>query len=554
MLSALIAHIIITLSCLVGGIVFYSLFPQKGQSRPVVFYLISGLIVFTACAQVIVIFYPINLRTQLCVSIILLIFVAIKWQTHKNLLKKIGNDFLSWPVLLRLLFFIVWLIILLINAGPIIMDDTESYHIQSIKWIREYGSVPGLVNLHERFGFNSSWFSSVALFQWPGGTENFTSLNGVLSMWFCYWLISRYHEERQQNHHHGAFSILVVFICCLIAWPLFRGNTASTNYDFITTFIVFILFAEIYLTKSLSPSLEWITWPAYLFTIRIINFPLLLLAVVALIVFIKQKNYKPVVVPVVFCVLLIVPFIIRNVIITGYPFYPSTSFDFTSVDWKPDPQMTERLLEYIKYYNRVSTTHLEIEQTRALGSNWIPSWFTYLFLFDKLLVVSGLIGIVLSIAKLFTQKNKTVILLITISVIWLICWFIISPDPRFVYGILLFGIFLLAYNFISVIKQVRLVHAAGNALVIAIIIASSYYFIAKLWKQPGYRNWLSLSRLPRPPVREIMIDGITFRIPEPINNNWNARCYGTELPCLYKIDPRLTPRGKNTADGFRLEK
>lgn len=553
MLSALIAHIIITLSCLVGGIVFYSLFPQKGQSRPV-FYLISGLIVFTACTQVIAIFYPIHLRTQLCVSIILLLFVAIKWQTHKNLLKKIGNDFLSWPVLLRLLFFIVWLIILLINAGPIIMDDTESYHIQSIKWIREYGSVPGLVNLHERFGFNSSWFSSVALFQWPGGTENFTSLNGVLSMWFCYWLISRYREERQQNHHHGAFSFLVVFICCLIAWPLFRGNTASTNYDFITTFIVFILFAEIYLTKSLSPSLEWIIWPVYLFTIRIINFPLLLLPVVALIVFIKQKNYKPVVVPVVFCFLLIVPFIIRNVIITGYPFYPSTSFDFTSVDWKPDPQMTERLLEYIKYYNRVSTTHLEIEQTRALGSNWIPSWFTYLFRFDKLLVVSGLIGIVLSIAKLFTQKNKTVILLITISVIWLICWFIISPDPRFVYGILLFGIFLLAYNFISVIKQVRLVHATGNALVIAIIIALSYYFIAKLWKQPSYRNWLSLSRLPRPPVREIIIDGITFRIPEPINNNWNARCYGTELPCLYKIDPRLKPRGKNTADGFRLEK
>jgi hypothetical protein len=51
-----------------------------------------------------------------------------------------------------------------------------------------------------------------------------------------------------------------------------------------------------------------------------------------------------------------------------------------------------------------------------------------------------------------------------------------------------------------------------------------------------------------------MIDGNTFRIPEPINNNWNARCYGTDLPCLYKIDPGLKPRGKNIREGFHLEK
>jgi hypothetical protein len=51
-----------------------------------------------------------------------------------------------------------------------------------------------------------------------------------------------------------------------------------------------------------------------------------------------------------------------------------------------------------------------------------------------------------------------------------------------------------------------------------------------------------------------VIDGITFRIPGSMNNNWNARCYGTDLPCLYKIDPRLKLRGKNIHSGFRLEK
>ncbi|EMO63800.1 hypothetical protein LEP1GSC133_1179, partial [Leptospira borgpetersenii serovar Pomona str. 200901868] len=33
--------------------------------------------------------------------------------------------------------------------------DSGLYHIQSIKWIQEYSVVPGLANLHGRFGFNS---------------------------------------------------------------------------------------------------------------------------------------------------------------------------------------------------------------------------------------------------------------------------------------------------------------------------------------------------------------------------------------------------------------
>ena len=337
-----------------------------------------------------------------------------------------------------------WCIILLINAGPTMMDDTESYHIQSIKWLQEYGSVPGLVNLHERFGFNSSWFSSVALFSFSSKTTGgFTVLNSVLSMWLCYWFISKYNQFRKENNLHAAFAILIIFIASTVIWPLIRGNAATTNYDFITTAIVLILFTEAFFSEKFSPSIEWMIWPVYLFTVRIINFPLLALSLFAFILFIKNKNFRASLLPVLCCLLLIVPFLIRNIIIAGYPFYPATYFDFVNVDWKPDPQMTERLLEYIKYYNRVSTTYLDIEQTKALGSAWVPAWFQYLFPFDKILVLAGLAGILFSGVKLFIQKknyNKSIIT--GLMSVWIICWFIISPDPRFVYGILLFGIFL----------------------------------------------------------------------------------------------------------------
>jgi hypothetical protein len=436
------------------------------------------------------------------------------------------------------------------------MDDTESYHIQSIKWIQEYGSVPGLVNLHERFGFNSSWFSSVALFSFSSKTTGgFTVMNSLTSLWLCYWFIEKINQFQKENNVQAAFAILLVFIICLLIWAFIKGNAATTNYDFITTSIVLLLFTEVFFSEKTSPKIEWIIWPAYLLTVRLINYPLLLLSLYAFILFIKQKQTRKLLLPIAYCLLLIVPFLIRSIIIAGYPFYPATFFDLTNVDWKPDPQITERLLEYIKYYNRVSTTYFDIEQTKALGSSWVPAWFQHLFPFDKILVLVGFTGILFTGIKLRIQKNDYSKSIITgLMILWLMSWLIIAPDPRFVYGILIFGTVLLEYHLSSFVNDFRSIKFLLNALIILMIAGLSYYLVSKPLKQKEYRNWISPLQLPQPPVKEFVIDGITFRIPELINNNWNIRCYGTKLPCLYEIHPRLKPRGKNIRSGFHLEK
>ena len=555
MLTLLVAHIIISFSCLVGGCLFYNVGQKQNKQRPFVFYLISGLILLTLVAQIIVLFFPLTSYVQYSLVATILLCFVLKRRECTALFKKMLAEFRSWLSFSHILFFISWLLILFMNAGPVIMDDSESYHIQSIKWIREYGSVPGLVNLHERFGFNSSWFSSAALFCFSNKlTGGFTVLNSVLSLWLCYWCISKYNQFQNENNFPAAFTLLLIFFTCIVVWPLLRGNAATTNYDFIATCIVFILFTEIFFSKEFSISAEWIIWPAYLFTVRIINFPLLLLSVIALVVYAKQKSLKSIVIPIACCLLLVIPFIIRNIIIAGYPFYPAMSMDLVPVDWKPDPQMTETLLEYIKYYNRVSTTYLEIEQTKALGKHWLLPWFRYLFSYDKVLMIAGITGLACGAAKRLVNTNKLIIMLRAISLVWIICWFFISPDPRFIYGILLFGVLLLLYLLASIVKEGRLIRSFTTILLVIILAGTTYYAISKIRKQEEYRNWLTPARLPQPPSKEHVIDGITFRIPEPIHNNWNARCYATELPCLYKIDSRLKARGKDIRSGFRLEK
>jgi hypothetical protein len=130
----------------------------------------------------------------------------------------------------------------------------------------------------------------------------------------------------------------------------------------------------------------------------------------------------------------------------------------------------------------------------------------------------------------------------------------VAPDPRFVYGVLLFGTFLLFNHLISFLNDPRPIKFLLSISIILMIVGSSYYFVSKPLKQTEYRNWISPLQLPQPPVKEIVIDKVTFHIPELINNNWNARCYGTQLPCLYIIDSRLKMRGKKISNGFRLEK
>lgn len=583
MLYLVLAYPIISAICLWAGWLFYQVLPSSHPSaapytRPIILYLLTGLMLLTGVAQCIVLLSPLGPATLLAI----LPVMGILHLTRRRNAPSFPNFFDGIPPKKRGLLIAavcsLLLMILILNAGPTIMDDTDSYHIQMIKWIQEYGTVPGIANLHLRFGFNSSWFVAIALLcPRIGVIDQYLVLNGLLSLWFCYYFAEKIARSFFQRNADGrdiagvgghpaigfgnpGLASCVLLAAGLLIWPLVRGNAASTNYDFIGTVCVLILLAES--TAPSRPSLwaEWMIWPCFLFTIRIINAPLLLISVIAFLQYIRQYRKVPWSCGIT-ATFFVLPFLARNFILSGYPLFPLYQFDFFAPDWKADRKEVIQITEYIRDFNR-STGNPEF--VRGLSfPRWLGPWFRELYPYNQALVGLSLlswIGIGWQWKKWagrYTMATRGLILTLAGSIL---CWLFIAPDPRFQYGSLLAGPFLLILFFHPAAALSRSSFTAKGAfrkIVVALVVCLSsciiFYSAEKIWKDPAYRNLAKPHPLPVPDFRTVKVDGILMRIPEKILDNWNPRCYGTPLPCLYRVNPRLHSRGQDIRDGFRLE-
>ncbi len=556
MLYLVVCYLVITCVCLWVGLLFYSFFKQEQQSSRTIFqYLITGLIVLSSFAQWIVLIFPLTAVSLFFILCLCFLFTVFRRKTIRKI-------FIQYVVRRgqKNIWFLTCLIcfslmILVLNAGPVRMDDTDSYHIQMVKWIQEYGSVPGIANLHLRFGFNSSWFSSIGLFSYPvAGLNSYVTLNGLLSIWFCYFLLQKIFSPAYMGNiirpSNFLLGLLVLLLFCFLDWPMIRGSSCSANYDFISTCCIMVLFIDLFDLQNEAP-IEWLIWPVYLFTIRIMNFPLLILSLVYISRFLKPVSVKSLL-WIIFCGgFIIVPFLIRNIILSGYPVFPVYQLDFFSFDWKADKTKLIEISNYIKYFNRVNPMYQSMSITERMNfPGWIPGWYIYLFRFDKLMLTFSFIGYVFLLFSFRNLKVRYFRIFLFTMICQLLSWFFIGPDPRFAYGPLLVGIFAT----INCLPEMKV--SWSGILKYAVLVTSFLvltYSVLKVIRYEEYRNFLTPRHLPVPVVSTITVGRIKMHIPEKILNNWNPRCYDIELPCLYRLDPRLEARGKGIGDGFRLK-
>ena len=559
-------HIFITSAiCMVWGLPIY--FYLKGREIEnywncngqgiFVFLFFGGLLSLAFLSSWAILFIPLKFNYLLSTTIGLIIILLLFFK--KAILKLLQDcKFKKNTPFLQFLFILscILLFTLLGTLKPVNID-TQLYHLQIIRWTNEYGTVPGLANLYPRLGLGSNWFGLISLFHIPSFKhQNFTFLNSTITIWFLFWLMNKwkYHNLlRLHDSHHRVFALFYFFLILyfLYDWQLFRDTANSTSYDFIVTALMIVVISYI---------------AEHLFTNAKNNFSFLLIVISVMIITFKLSGIF-ILIPVFFyllnfkkqgiwiktfiagCVILF-PVLVKNYIVTGYPLYPSV-VSFDSPEWQLPKEMAVKFQEYILYVNKFYNQQIGfIFSYNKTTFNWIPFWNDGILLKHKILFcLSGLSLLSFFYYPFPSAVSHSKIKLFTLSLCLMAAgWFFTAPDPRFAFGFLLFmALFPLSFYISKYFDLLKIAKPAFAILTLAVL-AYSLKKSEIFFKAPQYLY--TVESIDTPPFQPTIINNSSFNSTQPINDNWNNRCFFTPLPCLCEINPYLRYRSNNLEDGF----
>ena len=411
--------------------------------------ILSGMVFLTVYAQFFSLFAKVGLLSNL---ILLLFCIIIGVIYRKDLLVYImsGAGFSSTTskhVLFGITVFII-LISVFLASGPVIQYDTYLYHAQAIRWIEESGIIPGLGNLHNRLAYNSSIFSLQALFSFSYlKPYSMHSVNGFFVAFFLLYSVLTLNVFRGQKlAASDLFKFGLIFYYCFGGVKTYVSSPGS---DILTlSMVLYIAMKWSELCEKKTGESDDFThdygllslFALWAISVKLSSALMVLLAIYPAIVLIRAKKWRDITLFVIIGFLIVLPFLTRNVIISGYLLYPYPALDFFSFDWKMPAWIAAYDSQEIMAYGRSMRNHADYT---APFSTWFPVWYSELTLRYRLLVWLNPFSLLVCLVYVgFLVKKKVDFPRITLFLVLsanLLMWFFSSPLIRYgmVYLILL---------------------------------------------------------------------------------------------------------------------
>ena len=483
----------ITVVCFLFGIFVLKILSKNlglnsfDKKLSVSLYLITGLITITVIAT----FYSLWMKLDIYLHLILFVNAAlIVFFLKRDIKEHLSNYFLlikSNKVLI-VVFLSSVLIIDYISILNTTNTDNGLYYATYIEWIQQYHVVPGLGNLHPRLAFNSSWHIAQALFGFPflGKSFLFDDLNGLLYLWAWLFCLGGISNLLKQKKSLSDFIKAFIFLPIL---PLYHGfpQIISFNFGSLTDFIlinehlisspsadipamlicwiVFILFIEKIESGSVYKfdinSLIIILFSAYLITIKLSSLPILLISIFIFLNSFIKKDFKIILKIFLLNFSLLFPWLVRNIILSGYLIFPFAGIDLFNFDWK----IPKRDAVFHEMIVKTWAIHFQkINFNIVYGMplwKWFPYWYSGITFIQmimlQIIVVSTFFYLVYIIIKSFKygfKKYLTWFILGITNVTGILFWISKAPDFRFGYGFTIFfcvgSIAILIYFLISI--------------------------------------------------------------------------------------------------------
>lgn len=507
-------------------------------------YIIMGLILETIYAQIFSLFSGVSKTAFIILSILVLgTAIALAWNSLRNirsLIQKLAK--LNYIKVSLAIFAII--IFSCITSEYCQHPDTALYHANAIRWIEEYGVVKGLGNLHFRFAYNSALMPLQALFsfQWLLGQSMHTLTGGVCCMFFLYACLTNHFVKS----HEPDLTDFLRFSMILYIFRS-RNTISSPGTDIITLLMVCYGVIKWYESIQKKENVNVDQTLLCVFVLWVISLKvsaalLILLVSIPFVKLIHEKRWNFIIGNVIFGLAVIIPWLIRNVLISGYLLYPLGSLDIFPVDWKIPIDILIEDSHYITTFGR-ETQRLDTFDFSLY--QWFPVWWNARTMFEKGITVLGIIGLIFCVVELIKYakvKSWENIVLYGTVIAALCYWFISAPLMRYGMMFLLITASLGLGPYLVKLNSNLIV--AGLSVITLVIVCNLYTRMSTHINSKVYQ--MDYDKIEAYDVEDL--SGYPIYIPQ-------NRCASYELfpacPTLEIFD-RLELRGTEIRQGFRM--
>jgi len=561
MLLILLSWIYILFTTINFGFGFVSCLGLKNKNFVITSML--GLFSVTVLASVWAIFGRINIEFH---GFLLVINFLLFLKFQKEIIeiyKSFCSELKSLSKTLKIFLFTTTLMIVAQCSSIPYVIDNESYYIQTIKWINEYGFVKGIVNLHFFLGQTSGWHITQSVFNFSFLYSNFNDLSGfilILGTVFSIQKLQEFYQNKNTNYLLiGLFPITSIFLFQFVSAP------SPDIPVYVLSFIIFFYFLENF--KKCSVAAFNLIVILILFTLYIKNTTLtfVLLPIVILVQNFKivSKNLSK---SFLLASIILLLFVTKNIIICGSPIFPSKLLESLTTDYAIPDSIESFYYDQLKYYGYF----VDLQQYNSMSAfDLFLRWLSL----PKLNGLFNKISIVLLLITpffIYKFKNKKAAwILYTLMVLQLIILFATSPQYRFFMNFILF---FSLFCFICLFQNKRIVNAV---LLLSLVPTLVILFLpVNLNRFSNYKFMMELSNFSTKNIvfpYENTKNDTTFEVIQlgnlkynsPIKNDFFWASGNGALPCVNKdqiayfkkyfhIIPQM--KSKELKDGFYAKK
>ena len=523
--------------------------PSQTAHPAFVFLILIGAAVTTFIAHIWSLIFPIS--SLLTFLLVLIGACGLGMAYSKNYIPTIRREqiFLVLPIL------ILSLLSVLTETTNV---DEAGYYLPTVRWMEAFPVTKGSALFIARIGFNSGFHMLSAVFGFSdiisGGRYE---LNGLFFLYFNVFFGSQLIQcLRATSAPRISQWLWIAGLIFPFAWL-----TTSMDTDYLTIFGSLIIIGWL-LDAILNPNntsdnriIGYAIIIPFLTTVKIFSALLFLGLCFALVV--RQSSAKQFLKVSVILTITLLPWLIRNVLISGYLIFPLHYIDLFDLTWKVPYEMATASYRIIGEFAKVSIIRpdylLSGIQDLPLA-DWVPiwvdiqrqqiiGWVTMLMLPGSLCL--GIWHLITKRKNLLYRKRRLIFWWMLTAIV--IFWYYNFPAIRFGWQwILTYFIFTLHLVFGD--EKSKFAKPILYGLSCCVILS---------WTRLGYKsvstfakdNQVTNHTVEHKVYTTSTIDGIIMK------RSIDTYCNGITPPCMPSNNPyEITPIGDSVEQGFRLRK